>query len=614
MIDPEGQAQAAPKRIGLAGWLAIFVLSSMAILPLVEIVARQVLTSGLSGSIPIVQHLTLVITFVGAVMAARDERLLALSTARFLPQTWEPTLRIFAAAAAVGISGGLVAASWGLVSIEREFGAIVGWGIPVWAFLLALPVGFAAVAGWLIWNASKRWSGRFLAALGLGIPAAFAWWPYLETFNIRTPGLIFLAIATALGMPIFSALGGAALLLFWYDGTPIAAVPTETYRLAASPMLPAIPLFALGGYILAEGGASRRLTRLFRALVGWMPGGLAIVATLVLAFFTPLTGASGVTILSMGGLLLPILVAAGYPERTSMGLVTVSGSIGLLFPPSLPVILYAFYANQPIEKLFLAGLLPGCLLVAVVALWAARSGAAAGAKTTPFEIGEARSSLWEAKWDLMLPLVVLVGIFGIPGVFSGVTTLVEASAATVLYATLVECGIFRGLSLRKDLPRIIVECSTLIGGFMIILGVAMGFTNWLIFEEIPTHALEWVQANIESKWVFLLALNVFLIVVGALMDIYSAIIVVVPLIAPIGAAYGIDPVHLGIIFLANMELGYLMPPMGENLFLSAYRFGKPLTTVYRSTLPYTLILLGAVLVITYWPEFSLALTGLVDSP
>jgi tripartite ATP-independent transporter DctM subunit len=607
VTDSADPGAAAP-RPGVEGWIAVAVLAMMALLPLVEVIARVALGGGISGSIPIVQHLTLVITFVGAALAARDKRLLALSTAKILPKSWEPTLRIFSSAAAVGICAGLAVASWDLVQTEREFGAIVGWGIPGWVFLLSLPLGFAAVGGRLIWNASRSWSGRALAALGLGIPAAFAWWPYLETFNIRTPGLLFLAVATALGMPIFGALGGAALLLFWYDASPIASVPTETYRLAASPMLPAIPLFTLGGYILAEGGASRRLMRLFQALVGWMPGGLAIVATLVLAFFTPLTGASGVTILSMGGLLLPVLVKAGYPDRTSMGLVTVSGSIGLLFPPSLPVILYAFYANQPLEKLFLAGLLPGCLLVVVVAAWAARSGYAAGAKTTPFGWGEARQSLWEAKWDLLLPVIVLAGIF------AGFTTLVEASAVTVFYAALVECGIFRSLSIRKDLARIAVECATLIGGFMIILGVAMGFTNWLIFEQIPMHALEWVQGNIESKWVFLLALNLFLIVIGALMDIYSAIIVVVPLIAPIGAAYGVDPVHLGIIFLANMELGYLMPPMGENLFLAAYRFDKPLSAVYRSTLPYTVMLVIAVLVITFWPEFSLALTGLVDSP
>ncbi|MCB9384878.1 MAG: TRAP transporter large permease subunit [Bryobacterales bacterium] len=468
-----------------------------------------------------------------------------------------------------------------------------------------MPLGFLAVAAWLVWKAGKTWIGRAASLWGLLVPAAFAWWPAVGEWPVRGPGLLVIAAATALGMPIFAAIGGAACLLFWYDMTPIASVPTETYRLAASPMLPAIPLFTLAGYLLAEGGASDRLTRLSRALVGWMPGGLAVVATLVLAFFTPLTGASGVTILSMGALLLPALTSGGYPERTSLGLVTVSGSIGLLFPPSLPVILYAFYADQPIEKLFVGGLLPGFLLVAVVAGYAASVGVRRGVETTPFSGAEAKAALWRAKWDLFLPLLVLGGIFG------GFTTLVEAAALTVLYAFVIECGVFRSLSVTKDLPRIFLECATLVGGFMIILGVALGLTNWLIFEQIPDQALAWVQEHIESKYVFLLALNLFLIVVGALMDIYSAIIVVVPLITPIGAAYGIHPVHLGIIFLANMELGYLMPPMGENLFLSAFRFDKSLIEVYRATLPYMLILLAAVLVITYWPAFTLGPASLV---
>jgi tripartite ATP-independent transporter DctM subunit len=470
---------------------------------------------------------------------------------------------------------------------------------------MVMPAGFLAVAAWVLWKAGDNWIGRVLALWGLLVPAAFAWWPAVGELPVRGPGLLAIALATALGMPIFAAIGGTACLLFWYDMTPIASVPTETYRLAASPMLPAIPLFTLAGYLLAEGGASRRLTRLSRALVGWMPGGLAIVATLVLAFFTPLTGASGVTILSMGALLLPALVENGYPQRTSLGLVTVSGSIGLLFPPSLPVILYAFYADQPLEKLFAGGLLPGFLLVAVVAGYAATVGARRGVAVTPFSRPEARAALWEAKWDLVLPVLVLAGIFG------GFTTLVEAAALTVLYAFVIECGVIRSLGVRADMPRIFLECATLVGGFMIILGVALGLTNWLIFEQIPDQALQWVQQHIESKYVFLLALNLFLIAVGALMDIYSAIIVVVPLIAPIGAAYGIHPVHLGIIFLANMELGYLMPPMGENLFLSAFRFQKSLLEVYRATFPYMLILLAAVLVITYWPAFTLGPASLV---
>jgi tripartite ATP-independent transporter DctM subunit len=265
----------------------------------------------------------------------------------------------------------------------------------------------------------------------------------------------------------------------------------------------------------------------------------------------------------------------------------------------LPVILYAFYAEQPIERLFVGGLVPGFLLVIVVAGWGAYRGWASGAERTPFTWSEARTAVWEAKWELLLPVVVLGGILG------GLTTLVEAAAVTVFYAFVIECLIFRDLSITRDLPKVIIESATLIGGFMIILAVALGFTSFLIFGEVPMHALTWVQAHIESPLLFLLALNVMLIIVGALMDIYSAILVIVPLIAPMATAYGIDPVHLGIIFLANMELGYLMPPMGENLFLSAYRFEQPLSRIYRSTLPYVVMLLIAVLLITYVPGLTL---------
>jgi tripartite ATP-independent transporter DctM subunit len=335
------------------------------------------------------------------------------------------------------------------------------------------------------------------------------------------------------------------------------------------------------------------------ALVGWLPGGLAIVTTVVLAFFTPLTGASGITIVSMGGLLLPVLLQARHAERTSLGLVTVSGSIGLLFFPSLPVFLYGFYANQRFEELFVGGVVPGVLLVLVVAAWAAVHGWLGGATRTPFRGREALAAVWYAKWELVLPLVVLGSIA------LGWATLVEAAAVGVAYAFVVECFIHRTLHIVRDVPRVVVECATLVGGFMIILSVALGLTNYLIIAETPLQLLSWVQAHVESPAVFLLVLNVFLVAVGALMDIYSAIVVIVPLITPLAVSYGIDPVHLGIIFLANMELGYLMPPMGENLFLSSYRFERPLPEVYRSTLPYVLMLLAAVMLITYVPALTL---------
>lgn len=585
--------------------VAIAVLAVMTALPLVETAGRIFVGRGISGSIVVVQNLTLWITILGAALAARSDRLLALSTQRLLPARAQRPVKILTSAVAVAICATLTYASVDFVQIEREFGDIVAWNIPIWVVLSVLPVGFGAIAGRLIWHAAPDWRGRLSASIGLLIPLAFTSLPGVENIGLALPALLGIIVTTALGMPIFAAIGGAALVLFWNDFTPITAVPGETYRLTASPMLPAIPLFALAGYVLAEGSASRRLTRLFTACVGWMPGGLAIVATLVLAFFTPLTGASGITILSMGGLLLPVLVGARYPERTSLGLVTVSGSIGLLWFPSLPVFLYGFYGNLDYAKLFVGGLLPGILLVLVVAGWGAYQGWQRGVSTTPFVPHEARAAMWEAKWELLLPVVVLGGIVG------GYTTLVEAAAMTVLYTVVVECLVQRGLSVRGDLPGIFVECATLVGGFMIILSVALGFTNFLIIAEVPTMAIDWVQTRIDSPLVFLLALNIFLIVVGALMDIFSAIVVIVPLIAPIAVAYGIDPVHLAIIFLANMELGYLMPPMGENLFLSSYRFNKPLTEVYRSTLPYMLLLLATVLLITYVPSLTLWLVNLV---
>ena len=598
------QARASTTLVRIENALAIAVLTVMALLPLAEIVGRRWLGGGIPGSFPIVQHLTLWITFVGAALAARSDRLLALSTTTFFSEVWSRRIRIVTSGLAAGITAALISASFDLVRVDYEFGDRVAWGIPVWVAECIMPLSLALVAGRLIWRVSGGLGARALASLGLLVPVVFGLIEVPEEAGLVLPAAFVLAVATAFGLPIYAAVGGAALLLFWEEGMPLAAVPGETYRLTTEAMLPAIPLFTVGGFILAEGGSGKRLMRLFSAWVGWMPGGLAIMVTLVLAFFTPLTGASGITILSMGGLLLPMLVKARYPEKTSLGLVTVSGSIGLLFPPSLPVILYAFYAEQPMERLFVGGLLPGFVLVLVVAAWAGQRGWASGALRTPFDRTEALSALWEGKWEILLPVVVLGGIFG------GYTTLVEASAITVLYAFVVECFIFKGLSIKRDLPRIFVESATLIGGFMIILGVALGFTSYLVIAEVPAQALAWVQTHIESKILFLLALNVFLIIVGALMDIYSAILIIVPLITPMAAAYGIDPVHLGIIFLANMELGYLMPPMGENLFLSSYRFNQPLTRIYRSTLPYVVMLLIAVLLITYVPAMTLWLVEL----
>jgi tripartite ATP-independent transporter DctM subunit len=585
--------------------LAAAVLAVIAVLPVMELAGREFFGIGIPGSIPIVQHLTLCVTFIGAALAARSDRLLALATPEFLPAPWRMSVELATGWLSVAVGATLVVASVLLVAVDLEYGDRIAWGIPVWVVSLVIPAAFAVMTWRMLVSAAAGWRGWLIVATGLVIPVLFGFIPALNTPGLLLPGIGVFVLGTALGLPIFAAIGGAAALLFFLEGTPIAAVPGEAYRMATSPMLPAIPLFTLGGYILAAGGASRRLLSFFTALAGWLPGGLAVVVTLLLAFFTPLTGASGITILAIGGLLLPMLTQARYPERHSVGLVTVSGSIGVLLPPSLPVILYAYYAELQLDDLFIGGLVPGLLLIVAVAAWGAWRGWFQGAERTPFQWRRLRQALWAAKWEVLLPFIIIGGIFG------GVATLVEAAALTVLYAFIVETLVCRELSIRRDLPRIAVESATLVGGFMIILGVALGLTNYLVIAQVPMLALEWITAVIESPVLFLLALNLLLIIVGALMDIYSAIIVIVPLIVPMASVYQIDPVHLGIIFLANMQLGYLMPPMGENLFLSAYRFNQPLPLIYRATLPYVAILLVAVLLITYLPGLTLGLLELV---
>ena len=599
-------AEAAPPDGGLAraeNALSIAVLVALTAIPLADLAGREAFGGSLPGGTTAVQYLTLWITFLGAALAARSNRLLALATVTLLSPSVQSVLKVAVGFVAVAIVGAFTLASVELIDVDRQYGSTAIWGIPVWCVSLVIPVTLAAIAARLVAGASTGAAPRVVVALALVAVALASLVPEAERSRALLPvGLAILA-ATALGLPIFAALAGAALILGWADGTPLSSVPGEAFRLSTSPLLPAIPLFTLGGYILSAGGSSRRLLRLITALVGWMPGGLAIVIVLLLACFTPLTGASGVTIVAMGGLLLPMLVRAGYAERTSVGLITVAGSIGIFLPPSLPVILYAFYANVPLEKLFVAGALPGLLLVAAVAGWGAMRGIAGDARRTAFSWPELRAALWEARFEVAMPMV-LVG-----AMLAGFATLVETAALMVAYTLCVECVVYRDLDLRHDLSRVAIQSATLVGGFMIILGVAMALTNWLTLGQIPTKVLAWVQSYIESPWALLLALNVFLIGVGALMDIYSAIIVIVPLLVPLIGAYKLDPIHVGVIFLANMQLGYLMPPMGENLFLAAYRFDASLPSVYRAVLPYVAIMLAVVLLITFWPAISVGVVG-----
>jgi tripartite ATP-independent transporter DctM subunit len=577
-------------------------LALMAAIPVAALIGREFFGQTVTGSKPFVEHLVFSVTFLGAALAAGSGQLIAMATPSLLPGRFAGTARIFTSGLGAAISAAIAYTSLEVLRIDylefAESGATVAWGIPVWAFVALMPAALLAIALRLVWTAADRWRGRGAAfAVALAV-VTIVTLPDLDPQTVLWPALGVLAAATAMGLPIFAALGGAGMLLFWSDGFPVSSVPQNAYDLTNTDLLPALPLFALAGYFLSEGGAGKRLMRAFDALFGWLPGGLAIVVTIVLAFFTTL--GSGVTILSLGGLILPAMVKAGYSEKSSIGLVTVGGSTGLLFPPSLPVILYGIRAGTPIDQLFIGGLLPGLLLVAVVAGWGAFQGRRAQTRTQKFVPREVIPALWGAKWDLLTPVIVLAGFFG------GFATLVEAAALTVFYALFVECVVHRELRVTRDAVRIAVECSAMVGGFLILLGVALGFMNYLTLEDVPAKILELAQAHISSRAAFLLVLNLFLIVVGAVTDIFSAILVIVPLLTPLARHYGIEPVHLGVVFLTNMELGYLMPPMGENLFLSSIRFKQKLSWIYASTIPYLALIVAVVLLVTYAPELTLA--------
>jgi C4-dicarboxylate transporter DctM subunit len=412
-----------------------------------------------------------------------------------------------------------------------------------------------------------------------------------------------LALLAFLGAPLFAIIGAVTLLCFSAEGIDPSVMMVDVTRIATNPTLVAIPLFTFAGYVLAESKAPTRLVNLTRALVGSFPGGLAVVVLLTCALFTAFTGASGVTIVALGGLLYPSLLKEGYPERFALGLITTSGSLGLLFPPSLPIILYALVGTLSIDKLFVAGLVPGALLVLILSGFAVMRGWRFNVPRHPFVLREAIAAIRATAWEIPLP-VIIVG-----GIYSGLFTATEAAAVTAFYALVVEVFVYRDLHLFRDIPRVMKESMLLVGAIVMIICVAMGLTNFLIDQEIPNKLFEFTRSFVTSPAMFLVVLNIFLILVGMMMDIFSAILVVVPLIMPIAEAYQINQVHLGIIFLTNLEIGYLTPPVGLNLFISSLRFKRPLFSVVRATLPYIAVLLVALLVITYVPGLSLWLVN-----
>ena len=582
--------------------LITLALAVMVVLPVLEIILRAGWNAGLAGSSTIVQHLTLVVGMLGGALAARDGRLLSLSTATaLLPASWKSRTHWFSQSFSAAISLLLCVASIQFVRAEMGGESVLLPGFPLWIIQTILPLGFGAITLRLIYRASARWRGRLRAVLFVAAVVALGVWSPWPVANLVWPALAVLLAATVLGAPVFVTLGGAGLILFWGADQPIAAMPVEHYRLVTNPALPSIPLFTLAGYFMAEGGASRRLVRVFQAAVGWFRGGPAIATALLCAFFTSLTGGSGVTILALGGLLMPVLIAAKYSERDALGLLTGAGSLGILLPPCLPVILYAIIAKVGIKEMFLGGLLPGLLLIAMTAAWGIWAGRHSTAGKARFDLAEARTAVWSAKWELLLPVVSLGALF------SGWATPVEAAAVTACYAFVVEVVIHRDLHIFRDCPRVLTEAGLLIGGILLILGVALGLTNYFIDAQVPEMLAVWAAAHLKSRWVFLLGLNLVLLLVGGLIEIYAAIVVVVPLLVPIGLSLGLHPVHLGIIFLANMELGFLMPPVGLNLLLASSRLKKPMGETIRAVLPLLLVMLIGVLLITYCPGLTTAL-------
>ena len=418
---------------------------------------------------------------------------------------------------------------------------------------------------------------------------------------------LILILLALLGTPLFAIILAIAMLGFHFLDVNLAVIAIEIYRIADTPVLIALPLFTFAGYVLGESRTSHRIVRVAQAFLCWMPGGLAIVAFIACALFTAFTGASGVTIVALGAIIYPALTQAGYREKFSLGLVTSSGSLGLLLPPSLPLILYGIIAQQmeigasvAISDLFLAGLLPGLLMIVLLSIWSLRENRRFPVSCKLFSSKEAVSAIREAIWEIPLPFFVLGGIYG------GFFAISEAAAATAMYVLIVEVFIYKEIKL-SQLPGIMRDSMVMVGGILLILGVSMASTNFLIDAEIPMLLFKTIQLHVSNKIVFLILLNLLLLILGAILDIFSALVIMVPIILPVAVNYGVDPVHLGIIFLANMQIGYFTPPVGMNLFIASYRFDKPVTELYQAAIPFMVVLFAAVLIITYWPDLSLFL-------
>jgi tripartite ATP-independent transporter DctM subunit len=614
---PGAAAADAPRRTWPARWdeaLAGCALALMLVVPLIEIAARPFLGRGVQNAPLVVQHLGLVLAMFGALAAGRQGQLTTLGTR--LDQLGGPGLQAAVRAWALGSSGlvcGLLAlASGRFVATEIGVAQELAYGVPVWVVQAALPVGFALLGWQLGARAARamRLPGPLAGVVGVLVTAlgvALGGWFDGQPMPLG-PAVLAVVMALLAGAPVFAVLGGLALALFWSEGLPLASVALSHYQITVNSSLPALPLFTLAGLVLARTGAAQRLGAVFIALFGGGVRGTVVAVAVLCSGFTAITGGSGVTILALGGLLLPMLLKAGYPEQRGIGLVTSASALGVLLAPSVPLIMVAVIARVPIEQMFLAGLLPALVMVACLLLiggFLRRDAQVQPRADAPRPSARAAAAAaWAARWELAAPVVAIGSLA------SGLATPTESAALTAAYAVATQAVAHRELDAPR-LGRCLADCAVLIGGVMLILGMALALTNYLVDTGLPDTAAQWVQGVIPDRHLFLLVLCLFLFLAAALMEIYAAIVVLVPLLLPVAQAYGIDPIHFGIIFLAAMEVGYLCPPAGLNLYFASAMFNKSLRVVAVSVLPAMGAIFVGTMVIALLPVLSTGLPQLL---
>jgi tripartite ATP-independent transporter DctM subunit len=608
-------------------YISLFLL---ALIPAVEVFLRTFFGTGIPDSSSYVYHLVFFLTFIGGALTAKQGRHLAIVVGNeHLPQRLREPVNIVNGHLSIAIVTAMFWSSLSFVLMAFDGSARVGI-LPIRWIVLFMPLGLLSIA-WRFFRYGFSGTpekigmpGKIMTALGaltgsvlayssiynlafFFLPGLPLWLDDLLNFwyvwipGVALAGIILLIVSAVLGNPLFVVLGGLAYLLFARNGGALESIPNEAYTMLISETIPVIPLFTLAGFILSASNAGERLVRLFHGFFGWVPGGQIIAAVLVSTFFTTFTGASGVTILALGGILYVVLHTEGpFTDRFTTGFLTASGSVGFLFPPSLTIILYAVVARISVIDMFIGAFIPGVIVMVTMMLIGIFVAWRNKVPASPLNLKEVRQGLRGSVWELVLPLFIIVMYF------SGTTTLLETASLSVIYVVLVEVLIHHEVKFR-ELPGIALKAMPIIGGVLIILAMSRGLSYYIIDARVPGMLTDWIHANIQSKFVFLVLLNIALIITGCFMDIFSAIMVVAPLVIPMGQVFGVDPVHLGIIFLANLELGFMTPPVGLNLFLSSYRFEKPLSQIYVDVIPFFFLQLIALLVITYVPWLTTVL-------